>query len=726
MKKFPTLIQYDSKDCGPTCLQIILKYYKKEVSINSLKKLCETTRLGTSLNNINKAANELGIDTLILKIDFESLKRLFFPCIVHWNKEHYVVVYKIQNDKVYVSDPAFGRIIYSVDDFKKFWISYQKYSEEGIVLLLEPNEKFETIDIKEEKSVKNKITLLSILKHLKNYSFLNITLLISIIIGIIIQFSFPLLTQSIVDVGIVNNDISFIYLLLLFQLFLFLGKIFNEIYRNWFLIEISTRINITLISDFFIKLMKLPISFFDIRVTGDLLQRIDDHKRIEKLLTTHFLTFLQSILIFIVFGLLLFYYDGNIFLVFMGMSIFQLIWVTFYLKRREVLDYKRFSTISQERSTVIELINGMHEIKINNAENRKRWGWENFQVKLFNISLDSLKIDMLQNQGALFISEVKNILITFLAAKLVIQGELTLGAMLSISYILGQLVNPISFFIDLILQIQDTKISLKRIGEIYNMKEENEQLQNKIEPGNIQITNLSFKYSGTDKYAIKNLSVNILKNKVTAIVGQSGSGKTTLLKLLLKYYDDYSGDILVDNVDLKKISSSNWRESIGVVLQDGHIFNDTVANNISISSEEVDRDKLTDALKIACIYDFVISLPYGFDTKIGNEGLGLSGGQKQRILIARAIYKNPSILIFDEATSSLDAENENMIISNLISFFLKKTVIIIAHRLSTVKNADQILVLKDGIVQEIGDHKDLVNKKGEYYSLVKNQLELAQ
>lgn len=724
--KFPTYQQTEAKDCGPTCVKIIAKHYGKIINTQELRNLSETTREGSSLLGLSEAVEKMGFRSLGVKLDFNKLKEAPLPCIVHWNKNHYIVVYKIKKNKIYVSDPAIGLINYTQKEFIQHWIgnNADQNTEEGIALLLEPTPNF----YKEEYEQEEKFGFSFIFKYLFKYKKFIVQLIIGLLAGSLLQLILPFLTQSVVDVGIKNQDIHFVYLILLAQLFLFIGKAALEIIRSWILLHLSTRINISLISDFFIKLMKLPISYFDVRMTGDLLQRINDHKRIERILTTSSLTVLFSFFNLIIFSLVLGYYSIQIFGVFVLGSILYFTWVLFFFKKRKELDYKQFSQVSDEQSKVIELINGMQEIKLHNAERRMRWNWEYVQARLFKIATKSLALEQTQSVGSNFINEIKNMFITILSAKLVIDGSITLGMMMAISYIVGQLNGPITQLISFMRDVQDAKISIDRLGEIHNMEDEEKQGDEKItsipEKSAIHIKNISFRYTGGLESVIKNLTLDIPANKTTAIVGASGSGKTTLMKLLLRFYEIEKGEILLNNFNLKNISQRSWRNYCGVVMQEGYIFNDTIANNIAVGQDYIDAKKLKHAIDIANILDYIDGLPVGVNTKIGNEGVGLSTGQKQRLLIARAVYKNPKLLFFDEATSALDANNEKVIMEKLDTFLANKTAVVIAHRLSTVKNAHQIVVLDEGKIAEIGNHKELVALKGKYYDLVKNQLEL--
>lgn len=728
MKKFPFFKQPDAKDCGPTCLRIIARHYNKSIPLQQIRMLSETTREGSGLMGLSNAAEHLGFRTLGVKIDFNTMVAdAPLPCIVHWNKNHYVVVYKIDKaGRVYISDPSFGLITYTKEEFLKCWIgeNANENTEEGIALILETTPEFYKSEFDDEEK-KASFSFLS--KYLLKYRSLVAQLIIGLLAGSILSLIFPFLTQSIVDVGIQNQDLNFIYLVLLAQVMLFLGKMGLEIIRSWIMLHLSARINIAIISDFFIKLMRLPISFFDTRMTGDIMQRINDHHRIEQLLTNSSLNTLFSMVNLVIFSVILLIYDYRLFIVYLIGAVLYIGWISFFLKKRKELDYKKFSQTAQEQSKVMELINGMQEIKMHNAEKQKRWDWEFLQVKLFKIQIKALSLEQWQSVGGGFINQVKDILVSFLAAKLVLSGNLTLGMMLSVQYIIGQLNAPLLQLIDFIRQAQDARISLERLGEIHDKEDEentSEQYATEIPQQNIALNNLSFRYTGSDSFVFQNLNLTIPYQKTTAIVGASGSGKTTLLKLLTKFYEPSTGEIKIGNTNMKNISPRFWRSHCGVVMQESHVFDDTIANNIGIGEDIVDKEKLRKAIDIANIKEFIESLPLSYNTKIGNEGLGVSGGQKQRIFIARAVYKSPDYIFFDEATSALDANNEKIIIENLEQFFKGKTAIVIAHRLSTVKHADKIIVLDKGMVVEEGNHAELVSKKGEYYRLIKNQLEL--
>jgi ATP-binding cassette, subfamily B, bacterial len=728
LKKFSNYIQADAKDCGPTCLKIIAKHYGKTINIQDLRDFSETTREGSNLLFLSDSAEKIGFRTLGVKLNIKSLEEAPLPCVLHWNKEHYVVLYDIKKGKYLISDPGFGLIEYNETDFIKFWIgnNANDSTQEGIALLMEATPVFFQSEFDKEDKKGLGFGLLS--QYVLRYKSFLIQLSIGLLASSMLQLIFPFLTQSIVDVGIQNQNLGFIYLILFAQLFLFAGRTGLELIRSWILLHLSTRINISLISDFFIKLMNLPISFFDVRMTGDIMQRINDHHRIERILTTSSLNVLFSLINMFIMGGVLAYYNIQIFLVFFVGSFLYFGWITLFLKRREELDYKRFSEVSQEQSKVMELINGMQEIKLHNAEKQKRWGWEYVQARLFRVSIKGLVLEQTQTTGSSVINELKNIFIIFLSAKLVIDGSITLGMMLAISSIVGSLNGPIEQLIGFVREVQDAKISLARLSEIHDKVDETQQEEHQThdfpKDCDIKVSDLSFRYLGSDIPVLEGLNLNIPAKKVTAIVGTSGSGKTTLMKLLLKFYEPNYGQINIGNTQLNNIAQKTWRANIGAVMQEGFIFNDTIANNIAIGVDIINKERLVYAADVANIKEYVSGLPLGYNTKIGSEGIGMSTGQKQRLLIARAVFKNPEMLFFDEATSALDANNEKIIMQKLDAFFKNKTVVVIAHRLSTVMNADQIVVLEKGKIIEIGNHEELIKQKGNYFELVRNQLQL--
>lgn len=709
-------------DCGPTCLKMIAAFHGRKLSNNELRAIIDISREGTSLHHLAEAAQKLGFNTECVQASWEDLEAgILFPMIAFWDQNHYVVVRKVGKKYVHIVDPAVGNVKLKKEDFLDGW------SEKGYLLLLEPGDHFvksQSRNLNEERAN----TIQFLVKHLKLYKKEVFQLLLGLFAGSIIQLMLPFLSQKIVDQGIVAKDLNIIYLILLAQIMLFCGHSFIDFSRNWLLMHVSTKINIVIVSDFFQKLMKLPISYFDSKMSGDIFQRIGDHKRIEYFLTSGTLSALFSAINIVIFGVVLLFYNATIFYIFLSGSFLYVSWILFFMKRREEVDFERFKQGSKNQNKVIEMITGMQEIKLNKAEKKLKWQWEKIQVRLFEINLRGLKIEELQNIGSALINEVKNILITYYTAKLVIDQHMTLGMMMSVSFIIGQLNSPIFQLIGFIQSYQDAKISIDRMSDINEMHDEETADNSKCSIENnckaLTFNNVNFYYPGTTKRVLDGINFEIPIGKITAIVGGSGSGKTTLMKLLLQFYSPQKGQILIGQDNLTEISPSFWRTKCAAIMQEGYIFSDTIAANIAVGEENIDNEKLQYAIKISNIAEFVDELTNGTDTVIGREGLGLSTGQKQRILIARAIYKNPDFLFLDEASSALDAKNERIITENLKQVFKNKTIVIIAHRLSTVKDADQIVVLQHGKVAEIGNHISLCERKGAYFDLVKNQLEL--
>lgn len=732
MKSFPSYRQLDIMDCGPTCLKIIAKYYGRDFSIQKLREKSYITRTGVSMLGISDAAEEIGFRTRGVKITFNQLvSQKPLPCILHWNQNHFVVCYGIKKKKkkyqLKISDPAGEKYVMDEFDFLKCWISSSSDGEsKGMALLLYPTPKF----YQQEEDISSPLNNILLFKgYIKPYKRQIIHLIISLLVSSIFSLTLPFLTQSIVDQGIQNNNLNFVTLVLLAQLTIFVTLLALEFIRNWIILHINNRISISLISDFLSKLMKLPMYFFDTKNIGDIMQRIEDNERIKSFLTSNTLTLLFSFVNFGVFSIVLGYYSYLILIVFILGNSLYIGWVCMFLRFRRKLDIARFSQASAEQSSLVQIVTGMQEIKLNNNEKEQRWRWERIQIKLFNISIKGLAFGQYQQIGSVFFSQTTSLIISFIVARLVITGDMTLGMMMSVSYIIGQLSGPIAQFINFTQSAQDALISLERLNEIHDMKSEEEIMGSKMLDlpldKTFSIKNLYFSYSGADRdYILQNINLTIPANKITAIVGASGSGKTTLIKLLLGFYQPNKGEILISNTPISNINPHLWRQKTGAVMQDGFIFSDTIRNNIVIERDCIDNKKLQDAVEISNIKDFIETLPLKYETKIGMEGNGISQGQRQRILIARVIYKNPDILFFDEATNALDANNEKQILNRMNKFYNGKTVIIIAHRLSTVQNADNIVVMDKGIIAEQGTHQALVAKKGVYYSLVKNQLEL--
>lgn len=725
--RFPFIKQEDSMQCGIACLQMICTYYGQHYSNGFISTFCHATTEGISLLGICKAATFLGFKSQPIKTTLNYLNSITAPCILHWNQNHFVILYKIKDGKYYISDPGKGKIIYTTEEFKNHWISMNLDGEEkGIVLFLEPTSKFGSITDSGKNIKVHSLNFLN--KYISPYKKYFIQIAIGLFISCILQLILPFLTQSIVDVGIKHDDISFIWLVLLGELMIVIGRTATDFIRRWLLLHISMRINISLVSDFFIKLLKLPMYFFDTKLMGDLLQRINDHSRVQSFLTNQILGVVFTFLSFLIFGIVLFIYNKLVFGVFLIGSVIYGLWITTFLRKRKVLDYELFEQQAKNHNKTYQLITSIQEIKLQDCEQRRRWEWEDTQADLFSVQMKVLKLQQTQEAGSIFINEVKNIIITVLAATSVINGQMTLGAMLAVQYIIGQLNSPVEQLMAFIYSLQDVKISLERINEIHEGKnEESNDIQSMsfISSKSICLDNIDFKY---DPHALKrtleNVSFKIPEGKVTAIVGAAGSGKTTLIKLMLGYYPVMSGTISIAGRNINEYNLKWWRRHCGVVMQDGVIFSESIARNIAIDDGDIDIGRLEKAALIANIHDYIMGLPLKYNTLIGRDGVGLSQGQKQRILIARAVYKNPDFIFLDEATNALDAKNERAIVENLAEFYKGRTVIVVAHRLSTVKNADQIIVIDSGKVVETGDHTTLIEKKGAYYNLVKNQLEL--
>ncbi|MEM6845853.1 MAG: peptidase domain-containing ABC transporter [Bacteroidota bacterium] len=753
--------QLDTSDCGPTCLRMVAKHYGKSYSVQFLREVSYISREGVSLLTISEAAERIGFKTLKVGLSYKQLvDNAPLPAILHWCGKHFVVLYGIKRYKnkvkLQIADPTAGLVKIDARTFKKGWIPDGK--TKGYALFLEPTEEFYTNASDARANPKTGFRFL--LKYFAKYKIYFIQLALGMLGGSILSLIFPFLTQSIVDHGIARQDVSFIFLILIIQLFIFLGNTTLEFIRSFLLLHVSTRINISIVSDYLSKLTKLPIRFFDSKMIGDILTRVDGHKRIELFLTDSSINTLFSLVNLFVLTIVLGIYSKTVLLLFLIGSLLSIIWSLLFMRKRKSIDYKLFTYISEDRDNLQEIISGMQEIKLNNMELYKRWGWEKTQAKLFKTNISFLQLEQYQKIGANFFIQLKNIIITYVTAREVISGSITLGMMLSIAYIIGQMNSPINKIISFFTSAQNAMISLERMSEVHNQSPEDDHIvalhntfshyvnnsngksshkENKalvditdcrhstssLYESSLLFKDVSFQYEGpTSPYVLEDLHLQIPLGKVTAVVGVSGSGKTTMMKLLLKFYSPTRGQILIKGTNLENISSSWWRKQCGAVMQEGYTFADTIGRNIAGGSENIDINRLKQAAHLANIDDFISTLPLGFDTKIGNLGNSISTGQKQRILIARAIYRDPAFLFFDEATSALDANNEKVIVNNLEKVFRGKTVVIIAHRLSTVKHADQIVLLDHGKIVEVGDHNTLTLKRGLYYNLVKNQLEL--
>ncbi len=718
-------------DCGPTCLRMIAKYYGKHYSAESLRLSNIYSKEGVSMLGLCEAGEQLGFKTtgVAMSID-ELLSQVTTPAILHWRSSHFVVFVPFNqgeelSDRIQIIDPESGRRIISRSELMESWISKKgEGGETGMALLLEP-----TILFYEKADEKDfSINFRFLFKYLRNVRWPLLQVFVALLVSSLLQLIFPVLMQGLVDTGVRTKNLDFITMILIGQMVLIFSRTIIDFIRTRLLLVVSSVINLSLLSDFWIKVTKLPISYFDTYHTGDIMQRVSDNKQLQSFITSSALNTLFSIFNFVIFSFTLLKYNSLLFIIFCVGSMLNFLWVNVFLRFRRKLNYENFHLSAQENNSTLQLVQGMQEIKLHNAERIKRWEWEGIQASLYKLNLRRLTINQLQQTGALFISQGKDVVITFIVARLVVQGELTFGAMLAIQYIIGQLGNPIEQLIAFVQSGQDAKISLERLNDIHKMNDEETSNHLYLGPQapamNIVFRHFTFAYAGaSDIPVLRNISFEIEAGKTTAIVGASGSGKTTILKLLLQFYNNYRGELQVGDMPLKDIAPSYWRSQCGAVLQTGYIFDDSIRQNICLGHETIDHQRLLHACRMANILDFIESLPNAFDTRLGTNGATISQGQKQRILIAREVYKDPQYIFFDEATNSLDAHNETEIVSNLQQYFVGKTVVIVAHRLSTVRHADKIIVLDKGRIVEQGTHESLKEQGGAYFELIKNQFD---
>ncbi len=729
MKQFHIEYQHDGMQCGIVCLQMICRYFGKRYSVSALSKICVATKEGVSLQSISDAANTLGLTNVSVFTTLVRLKKCPLPCILHWDNYHFVVLYQIKDRRYYIADPEFGKIQYGEEDFCRHWICSESKIDErkGIAMLLEPSDDFFKKDDSDFLQVDKVRTMPFLWRYMKRFRKSLVFLFIALVVNSIVQFVFPFLTQAIVDKGIRGKDIGVVGMIMLGQTVLVISSTIVNFLRRWLLLKINVKMNITLISDFFAKLLRLPMSFFEVKLLGDLIQRVNDHDRINTFLTQYSLDALLCVFSFVVYFIFLLSYSSILVFVVSISILLYTLWMFAFIRRRKIIDYRFYDQQTKNSNKTYEFLTSIQEIKLQDCENRKRHEWETIQGDMLKIKAKSLSLQQAQEAGSLFIGQAKDIIITMVSAGLVINGHMTFGMMLAVQYVIGQLNPSISRLINFIYSIQDVKISTERIAEIHDIKDEDGIGTKSFEKGacngDIRLDSVSFKYDPhSSRIAIDDISLLIPHGKVTALVGASGCGKTTLVKLLLGYYDVLSGKIEISGKNIRKCCKKAWRRKCGVVMQDGVIFSESIARNIAVSDGPIDIKRVEYAAQTACIYDFIMSLPLKFDTKIGRDGINFSQGQKQRILIARAVYKNPSYIFLDEATNSLDANNEKQIVENLKGFYSNRTVVIVAHRLSTIKDADQIVVMEHGKIYECGTHGDLISRHGKYYQLVKNQL----
>lgn len=722
MRKFKFFRQLESIDCGATCLKMIANYYDREYDIQYLRDISQTNKNGVSLSSLISAADKIGFESYPVELTFEQLcKDVPLPAILFWKESHYVVAYKVKKNKIYIADPAFGTLLLSKEELKQNWNSQK---EEGIALLLEPIKKIEYKNSHNSKKIGQKIIIEFIKDHKSSIISVTIILLLMSLLNLI----YPYITKQVIDKGVMNNNMKFIIYFSIGQIITYTVSMMMDFVQSWFFLRIRMKFGLKLITSFLNKLINMPIIFFERKVVSDIILRIEDNKKIEDFLSQNTIHFIISIFSFIVFLSILLYYSFTVFLVFLLGTIVSIFWVIYFHEHRKFLNYKYFELSAINKNLLYEIIKGIGDIKINNIGNKKINEWNNIQKNIFELNKTNLKLQNIQDIGIKYITQIKNVIVIGISSFMVINNDMSLGDMLAVSFIIGNLNAPLEYFVLFIYSLQDIKISSERILDIHEKDDETNNyktIKNIEILGNIFFNDVSFNYyNNTGSEGIfSNLNLCIKTNSITAIVGTSGAGKTTLVKMLMKFYSPTSGEISVNNINISNYESEKWRKNISAVFQDGYIFSDTIVDNI-IMDNDYDEKKFISITRNACIYDFIQELPQKEQTKIGENGIKLSKGQEQRILIARAMYKNPQILILDEATSSLDAENEKNIHDNLQTFFKGRTVIIVAHRLSTVKNANSIVVLKKGKVVEQGTHKELVEKKGKYYNLIKNQLEL--
>ena len=722
LHRFPTEYQMDAKDCGPASLKMVAKYFGRYYSLQYLRDKCGITKEGVSLLGISAAAESIGLHTAAFKCTIDDvILKVPFPVIIYWNENHFVVVYHASKKHIWVSDPCKGHVKYTRREFMEGW--YLKNEDKGVLLALEPTADFK---LSKQEKRQEKDSMISMLRYFMPYKKEFSLIFFVMLVATLLQGILPFISKAVIDIGISTSDVNFINMVLAGNICILLSIMVFSVVRDWILMHITARVNIALISDYLIKLMKLPVTFFENKLLGDILQRAADHERIRSFIMNNSLSLIFSTFTFLLFSIILLVYNHVIFFIFLGGSILYVTWVMLFLSIRKKLDWQYFELLSKNQSYWVETVSAIQDIKIYNYERARRWKWEEIQARLYHVNKRVLAVTNMQNLGAQFIESIKNMAITFFCATAVIRGDITFGVMISTQFIIGMLNGPLIQFINFVVSAQYAKISFLRMNEIRQLEDEDELLSvgsTTILPENksLILKNVMFQYAAHLPMVLKNINLHIPENKVTAIVGSSGCGKSTLLKLLIRLYKPSYGSVSMGGMNVTALNLRKWREMCGVVMQDGKIFSDTIKNNIVLDDEKVDEAQLIKCCQIAQIKDEIDQMPRGFDTEIGEQGRGLSGGQKQRLLIARALYKNPQYLFLDEATNALDTVNEQKIVKALNSAFENRTVVIIAHRLSTIRHADQIVVMNKGEIKEVGTHKSLMSCKGIYSNLVKSQ-----
>lgn len=720
--------QFDQMDCGPACIRMVASAFGKEYPLSYLRTLAHLTREGVSVAGIRDALREIGMESGTFELTLEQLRtRCPLPAILHWEQNHFVVLYDVKRSrwrgrwKYYVANPAYGKHAFSEESFAHFWLN----GERGVAVAVDPTQAFY-----DKKPVKEKHSFVRFArKYVWPFRWEMSQSAFGMLFGILLSLVTPFLTQAMVDDGIGLRDMGLIVSIMMAQIFIFVGTFSMGLISSWVSLYMTTRINIHILSDYLTKLLHLPMTFFETKSVGDYQQRLGDHGRLQSFVTYSTLQTFFSLVSAPFYLAIIGWYSPVILVAYLFLTGLSTAWMTYFFRRRKALDYEQFKISAENQNKQYELMSGITDIKLNAYEDYKLDEWRELQERQYRMSQKTLKLGQIQSTGFTVIGQLRNIFITCWIAAEVVDGNLTLGMMMSISTIIGQVNGPLSQLIGFLQQFQDAKISLERSEEVHLCKDEDSRLQTAVPaaaPLDIEVRHLTFSYTGRiGQPALEDVSFTIPAGRMTAIVGESGSGKTTLMKLLLKFYAPTGGDILLGGRPLADYTAKSMRQASGIVMQDNFIFSDTVRRNILLGEPE-DNARLARAVEMACLTDYVEKQPLGLETKVGSEGISVSGGEKQRMMIARAIYKDPQYLMLDEATSSLDAENERRITETLDRHFRGRTRIVIAHRLSTVKNADQIVVLRKGRVVECGTHAELVAQRGYYYELIQNQLELAE
>lgn len=731
--KYRVIMQHDSMQCGAACLLSVCHFYGRSgMSLEQMTEMCGVGRDGVSIYDLNKAARRLGFETLCAKLTLSDLLDITLPCILFWNASHFVVLFEARGGRYVIGDPALGVVERSEAEVSQAWLAADDDDGvlRGVVLGLSPTDDFSCGGDCGVQSLSLRKSLPSLWTYVRPHRWCIAQLAAGLAFGCVVQLILPFLSQAVVDVGVGLRDVGSLWTLVIAQMALMLGRAAAGFVRSWILLRIGTRVNIAMVSDFLAKLMRLPMTFFDKKLTGDILQRMGDYSRVRDFFTSQALDALFALSSVAVFAFVLGCYSLRLFAVFLVGSLAHAAWLSFFMRRRRVLDYELFRRQALCSNKTLECVSSLHEVKLQGCGARRRAEWEASQEALVSTQAQSLALSQRQEAGSVVIAEGKNIVMTLCSATAVMSGDMTMGMMLATQFIAGQLVSPIERLTRFAYAAQDVRVSLERILSVSRMPDEDDgRNASPVDVDwrlGVEFRHVSFAYSPSEcgHPAVDDVSLYFPSGKVTAIVGASGSGKSTLIKLLLGFFEPQEGDVSVGGVELSSLPMEWWRGQCGIVMQDGVIFSDSVARNIAMADDEPDMRRVREAARLACADGFISDLHAAFETKIGAEGQQLSKGQAQRILLARAVYRNPSLLILDEATNSLDTVSERRIVDNLASFCAGRTTIVIAHRLSTVRNADNIIVMSGGRVVERGTHNELAKLHGYYYELIKNQLDI--